>query len=137
MKSLLQLIFSLCLLRGFNSEFAMKRAIENVDKNYAVVGILEEMNMTLTVLEHYIPRFFKGAKELYNQQARKYTRVNKNIYKPKVEERVKDIVRKNFTREIEFYEFCRQRLYKQYAALNLPDSWYIFYTLVIFTFFRF
>ncbi|KAB7503769.1 Heparan sulfate 2-O-sulfotransferase pipe [Armadillidium nasatum] len=49
---------------GFNTEFALKRAIENVEKHYAVVGILEEMNMTLTVLEHYIPRFFKGAKDL-------------------------------------------------------------------------
>lgn len=40
-------------------------AKENVEKNYAVVGILEEINMTLTVLEHYVPRFFKGAKSLY------------------------------------------------------------------------
>jgi len=43
----------------------MQKAKENVEKHYAVVGILEEINMTLTVLEHYIPRFFKGAKKLY------------------------------------------------------------------------
>ena len=51
--------------RGFNTEFALQKAKENVEKNYAVVGILEELNITLTVLEHYIPKFFKGAKDLY------------------------------------------------------------------------
>ena len=43
----------------------MKKAMYNVEKSYAVVGVLEELNKTLTVLEHYIPRFFKGAKDLY------------------------------------------------------------------------
>ena len=50
---------------GFNTEVAMKKAMHNVEKSYAVVGVLEELNKTLTVLEHYIPRFFKGAKDLY------------------------------------------------------------------------
>ena len=39
--------------------------MENVEKHYAVVGILEELNKTLTVLEHYVPRFFKGALNTY------------------------------------------------------------------------
>lgn len=104
---------------GFNTEFAMQKAKENVERHYAVVGILEEMNMTLTVLEHYVPRFFKGAKSLYWNEMKRFSKVNKNIYKPKVAEKVKDYVRKNFTREMEFYNFCRQRLHRQYAALKL------------------
>ena len=51
--------------RGFNTEVAMRKAKENVEKHYAVVGVLEELNKTLTVLEHYVPRFFKGAKDVY------------------------------------------------------------------------
>jgi len=50
---------------GFNTEVAMRKAKENVEKHYAVVGVLEELNKTLTVLEHYVPRFFKGAKDVY------------------------------------------------------------------------
>lgn len=46
-------------------------------------------------------------------------KVNHNAFKPTVSEAVKDIVRKNFTKEIEFYQFCRQRLYRQRLALNL------------------
>ncbi|XP_047735497.1 heparan sulfate 2-O-sulfotransferase pipe [Hyalella azteca] len=105
---------------GFNTAYAMQKAKENVEKHYAVVGLLEEMNMTLTVLEHYVPRFFKGAKSLYWNEVRRFSKVNQNIYKPKVQESVKDVVRKNFTREMEFYDFCKQRLHRQYAALNLP-----------------
>ena len=55
----------LFLFSGFNTEVAMKKAMHNVEKSYAVVGVLEELNKTLTVLEHYVPRFFKGAKDLY------------------------------------------------------------------------
>ncbi|XP_043210401.1 heparan sulfate 2-O-sulfotransferase pipe-like [Amphibalanus amphitrite] len=106
---------------AFNSEVAMQKAKRNVEKYYAVVGVLEEMNKTLTVLEHYIPRFFAGASDIY-QEEKRLSNVNKNSYKPPVAEYVKDIVRKNFTHEIEFYEFCKQRLHQQYLALGLPEN---------------
>ena len=43
----------------------MQRAREVVENNYAVVGVLEEMEKSLTVFENYIPRFFDGAKQIY------------------------------------------------------------------------
>ena len=113
---------------------------ENVEKHYAVVGVLEDLNKTLTVLEHYIPRFFKGAKDVYyskcvnlenicntfsvfsSDQIQKFSKINRNIYKPKVEEATKVVVRQNFTRELEFFDFCKQRLHKQYLALNLDAA---------------
>jgi len=107
---------------GFNTEIALKKAKENVEKHYAVVGVLEELNKTLTVLEHYVPRFFKGAKDVYWNEIKLFSKINRNIYKPPVAEETKEIVRKNFTREIEFFEFCKQRLHKQYLALNLDKK---------------
>lgn len=38
--------------------------------------------------------------------------------KPPVSDHVKDIVRRNFSREMEFYDFCRHRLHKQFHALK-------------------
>ena len=55
-------------------------------------------------------------------EEKRLSNVNKNSYKPPVAEYVKDIVRKNFTHEIEFYEFCKQRLHQQYLALGLPEN---------------
>lgn len=49
-----------------------------------------------------------------------FNRINRNAFKPPVSEAVKQIVRANFTREIEFYEFCRQRLHLQLRALRDP-----------------
>lgn len=44
--------------------------------------------------------------------------VNKNKHKGPVSDETRAILRKNLTQEIEFYEFCKQRLYLQYAAIN-------------------
>lgn len=43
----------------------MQRAKRVVEQQYAVVGVLEDMNSTLLALENYIPRFFSGALQLY------------------------------------------------------------------------
>ncbi|XKL63982.1 hypothetical protein PGB90_006346 [Kerria lacca] len=106
----------------FNSAEAIEKAKRVVDEYYAVVGVLEDMNTTLTVLEHYIPKFFKGAVDIYYRHMEEFRKINKNIYKPPVSEEIKEIVRKNFTREIEFYQFCRQKLHKQFLALKLSQS---------------
>lgn len=49
---------------------------------------------------------------------------NRNPTKPNISEEIKELVRRNFTREIEFYQFCRQRLHKQYLALKLKEKDY-------------
>uniref|UniRef100_A0A1Y1M8Q4 Heparan sulfate 2-O-sulfotransferase pipe n=1 Tax=Photinus pyralis TaxID=7054 RepID=A0A1Y1M8Q4_PHOPY len=103
----------------FNTEGALQRAKMAVEKHYAVVGVLEDLNTTMTVLENYVPKFFKGASEIYWEEISRYNTINRNTFKPQVDEKVKDIVRQNFTKEIEFYEFCKQRLHKQLYALKL------------------
>lgn len=106
----------------FNTVGALERAKLAVEKHYAVVGVLEDMNTTLAVLENYIPRFFQGATNVYYDQVNSFTRINRNFFKPPVSEEVKNLVRNNFTREVEFYQFCKQRLYRQYRALKLPSD---------------
>ncbi|KAI5716469.1 hypothetical protein M8J76_006958 [Diaphorina citri] len=102
----------------FNTVGALEKAKMAVEKHYAVVGLLEDLNMTLTVMENYIPRFFAHASQIYNEDMMQYRKINHNIFKPPVREEIKQLVRQNFTREIEFYQFCRQRLHRQYYALN-------------------
>ncbi|KAH8332235.1 hypothetical protein KR074_011245, partial [Drosophila pseudoananassae] len=127
----------------FNSPTAVQMAKEHVERDYAVVGSWEDTNVTLTVLERYIPRFFRGAKLMYESRFlliqnipkmaltlcyplsivhnNKITNRNKNKRKPYIEPEVKEMIRKNFTNEYDFYYFCKQRLYKQYLALNLKE----------------
>lgn len=50
---------------AFNGLAPLQRAKMNVEREYAVVGTWEDTNITLSVLEHYIPKYFKGATHLY------------------------------------------------------------------------
>jgi hypothetical protein len=77
--------------------FTFRLAKENVEKHYAVVGLLEELDMTLEVLSHYIPRFFSGVTKFYASIREESRTVNKNIYRPKVNETIKDLVNEKKT----------------------------------------
>ena len=95
----------------------MMLAKRNVEKYYPVVGITENINMTLKVLEKKMPEYFEGGWDAYfNNEEVKKKRV-KNNFKLPVSEVAMDILRKNMTYEIEFYEFCKQRLKSQYDQL--------------------
>ena len=101
----------------FGSKKGMVIAKENVEKYYSVVGVLEKWTETLEVFEHYVPFYFKGVKKVY-KKFMKEKPINKNNIKPKIPKYIKDQMSKNFTVEIEFYEFCKQRFHKQYLAIK-------------------
>lgn len=44
----------------FNGERALAAAKENVERHYAVVGVIEEVNKTLEVMQAVMPDVFKG-----------------------------------------------------------------------------
>lgn len=52
--------------RIFGNREGLNRAMQVVEKDFAVVGILEDWDKTLAVLEHYIPRYFKGVTKIYD-----------------------------------------------------------------------
>ncbi|CAG0925837.1 unnamed protein product, partial [Notodromas monacha] len=79
----------------------------NVEKHYAVVGVLEDFNKTLAVLSHYVPKFFRGAARLYEDQGDDLPGAEKNWYKRPVSQEIQDLVSRNLTNEIDFYNFCR------------------------------
>ncbi|XP_046807410.1 heparan sulfate 2-O-sulfotransferase pipe-like [Lucilia cuprina] len=104
----------------FNSYGALQQAKENVEHDFAVVGSWEDVNVTLKVLEYYVPKYFRGVTKLYYDDLHGLAKEkrNGNAWKPPVSDRIKNMVRQNFSREYEFYHFCKQRLYKQYFALQ-------------------
>ncbi|XP_039230708.1 heparan sulfate 2-O-sulfotransferase pipe isoform X3 [Drosophila yakuba] len=105
----------------FNSPLAVQIAKRRVETEYAVVGTWEETNITLTVLEHYIPRYFARAKMIFHMYQKSLQNRNRNNRKPHVDADVRAMVRRNFTHEYDFYYFCKQRLYMQYIALKRTE----------------
>lgn len=57
-----------------------------------MVGVLEELEMTFEVLSHYIPKFFRGVSKFYASIREESRTVNKNIFRPKVNKAIQDLV---------------------------------------------
>jgi len=104
--------------RIFNNPVALAMAKENVEKFYPVVGITENMNMTLDVMDKIMPEYFEGAKETYYAEKEVERMQFRNKEKPVISEKIKDLVRANFTLELEFYQFLKQRLQTQFDELS-------------------
>ncbi|XP_037827682.1 heparan sulfate 2-O-sulfotransferase pipe-like, partial [Lucilia sericata] len=106
--------------RHFNSPAATQIAKHNIEQDYAVVGSWEDTNITLTVLEHYIPRFFKDATKIFYSDSNKFHK-NATPHKSELEPAVEAKLKRQFSYEIELYNFCKQRLYKQYIAIKKDE----------------
>ena len=102
----------------FESLKASQRAKQNVEKYYAVIGIQEDMKKSMLVFERYIPNFFRNATNVYKElMVDTFNKgINTNTIKPKVQNIVNSVMQ-NFTMELDFYLFCKARLYRQYHAL--------------------
>ena len=54
----------------FGSRAALQEAMRAVERQYAVVGVLEDWDVSLAVMERLVPRFFAGAAAIYRGSSR-------------------------------------------------------------------
>ena len=54
-----------------NSQWALSEAVRNVEKWFDVVGVLEEFDKSLMVLDHVIPEFFAGVRDMGESECRR------------------------------------------------------------------
>ena len=47
-----------------DSSWAAERAVENAERHFSVIGVLEEMEKTLYLLDAKLPRFFAGVSKI-------------------------------------------------------------------------
>ncbi len=97
-----------------DGSWALSQAKSNLEKYYTVVGVLEELSTSLSVFESKIPQFFNGASKIYESDASTFSNINKNSNKPQIPTKVKDFIQQKLPNEMEFYNFCKQRLMAQF-----------------------
>ncbi|ROT83648.1 putative heparan sulfate 2-O-sulfotransferase pipe [Penaeus vannamei] len=78
-----------------------------VERAFVVVGLQEDLQSTLLVLEHLIPNFFSGASNL------NYENWNIQTSKPPTSNRTLAALERRLKVDIEFYHYLQQRFYKQ------------------------
>ncbi|KAG1673628.1 Heparan sulfate 2-O-sulfotransferase pipe [Nymphon striatum] len=89
---------------------ALQKAKSVIETQYTVVGLLEEFNKTLVVLESFLPKYFRGIVNFYKKKA-----VKKNAIRRKQDfAEIKKKLKKNLTIEYELYGFIKQILLNQY-----------------------
>ncbi|XP_071444380.1 heparan sulfate 2-O-sulfotransferase 1-like [Hetaerina americana] len=98
---------------ALNDQWALEEAKSNVDRFYPVVGVLEEINATLTILERKLPRFFLGVREMYFTELLE-PHHNKNRKRPReINDSLRIHLKSSLKLEYEFYDFIRSRLLHQ------------------------
>ncbi|CAG7716795.1 unnamed protein product [Allacma fusca] len=90
------------------SSWALQQAKSNLAKSYFLVGTTESMDEFVTLLEASLPRFFRGALNLFNQEGKSHLR--KTFGKiPPSKETIKAIHKsKVWQMEQDFYMFAKK-----------------------------
>ncbi|XP_013420047.1 heparan sulfate 2-O-sulfotransferase 1 [Lingula anatina] len=93
------------------NEWALQMAKYNLVNNYLVVGITEELEEFVAVLEATLPRMFKGALDMFISGEKSHLRKTTNK-KPPSEETVSKIQESNIWKmEHDFYEFAKKQFH--------------------------
>ncbi|XP_076030227.1 uronyl 2-sulfotransferase homolog pip-like [Oratosquilla oratoria] len=99
--------------REIGNQDALAKAKQVVSQAYSVVGLVADMDTSFALMETLIPRFMTNATRAYGKLKKHEQAVNKNRSKPVVSKEIKDILRDRMSQDIEFYQFLKQRLYRQ------------------------
>merc|ERR1712150_225363 len=97
------------------SRWALDQALINIETFFPVVGVLEDLHSTFSVLQTKLPQFFNGVHNLYNNELKD---PHKNSIKhPKLNAALTEYLKKKLNLEYELYNFLVKRLKKQREAI--------------------
>jgi len=98
-------------------EASVQQAKQNIDSKYIVVGILEQLNATLKVLEAILPDFFAGAVAQLDAIRNDTYTVNKK----KLSDAAREYLQQDTSLSLEYdlYNHAKTRLFEQMRRLNI------------------
>ena len=110
--------------RQVGNQEALQSAKLNTEKKFALVGLTNDMERTIALLERIVPTYFKGAVELFNSELsskvrranrKSLTKANVNSYKGVTQE-AKMKLRRQMALELDFYDFAKMLFDRQFAS---------------------
>jgi len=93
------------------NQWALEMAKFNLVNNYLAVGVTEELEDFVAVLEAALPRFFTGATEMYRSGRKSHLRKTHNKIPPSQESVAKIEESEVWKMEHEFYEFAKEQFH--------------------------
>ncbi|NXK51785.1 HS2ST sulfotransferase, partial [Chauna torquata] len=102
-------VIVLCHFRNVGSRWALEQAKYNLINEYFLVGVTEELEDFIMLLEAALPRFFRGATELYRTGKKSHLRKTTEKKLPTKETIAKLQQSEIWKMENEFYEFALEQ----------------------------
>ncbi|XP_071480352.1 uronyl 2-sulfotransferase-like [Diadema antillarum] len=99
-------------------ETALEQAKRNVD-NFLFVGIMEEYEDSLRVLERLIPTMYRGTSEQYFKNKGEFASNSKTAFKKEPSSKAAEIMRERLKYDYEFYYYVRERFHKLKKHLGI------------------
>ena len=93
---------------------AVQATINNIETNYLVVGVLEMLEETVTVLECLMPDVMAGLVEAYRTSSVHKKSQHAVMAAAVMREEVKEVMRERLDPEYEVYNHVKERLTRQY-----------------------
>lgn len=98
---------------------ALALAKDAVERSYLVVGITEEFEAFLQVLEIILPQYFENALRIYRPMQYKLQRQYSTTKKRRVSNSTLEYMKHYLRHEYDFYYFIQQRFYKMAQLLGV------------------
>ncbi|XP_041480715.1 uronyl 2-sulfotransferase-like [Lytechinus variegatus] len=99
-------------------EYALEQAKRNLDK-FLVVGIVEEYESSLRVLERLLPSMFKGAMHEYQSNKAQFSSVSKTAFKKMPTTKTVEIMKDRMKLDYEFYDYVKERFHRLKRHLGM------------------
>lgn len=100
------------------SSWALNRAKQNVNKYYAIVGYVEEIDKFYELLEKTMPQYFDGLEKLYVENKEYLKHTTSNTHTKVLSQTSRDFIKSRMGYEYDFYYFVKRKLQKQYSMLS-------------------
>ena len=95
------------------SVVSLQKAKMAVEQQYSVVGVSEMRNISLRVMEAFLPKWFRGATSMEVEEKREM--VNSH---PEPGEEATAEMKRRLELDYDFYQFCIQRLQIQWKTIS-------------------
>ncbi|XP_071854863.1 uronyl 2-sulfotransferase-like isoform X1 [Apostichopus japonicus] len=104
-----------------NPQYALNKAKENLEK-YMVIGLMEEYEDTLKVMEKLMPSMCGGAVKTYRDMLGQSAQNSKTTFKKKPSKEIETYLKEKLKYDIEFYEYVKDRFHKLKDQLGIGST---------------
>lgn len=87
---------------------SIRRAKQHIDENFIFVGLTEEFDNTLKILERVLPSYFEGAVETWDEIKTAFTHATATRYKDELTPEARQALEKMLVHDYEIYNYVKE-----------------------------